>query len=178
MGGDSAASGGFRESESAPSHGVGEEGRVHVLAQTRSEDLRTVLPQCEFPLLVWSPPEGDILLANEAAADLVDVPLRQLIGRVVFDFVAPRTAIERAAALLASGTADGLRSRRLLHRQTLGDVEVSIWSRPIELDGHNKVIALLVPEDELGKLGRDPATPWRDLAPIVVGIVADKWRIQ
>lgn len=148
-----------------------------VVAAANSSDLRASLYRCEFPLIVWSMPEGEIWLANEAAAEVVNLPLSQLIGRSVFDFVSPRVAVERSGALLTSGTADGLRAERRLHRHGLDSIPICIWSRAIELDGRREVIALLVPRDQIGGLGRDPSTPWRDLVHSAVGLLDDRWRI-
>jgi DNA-binding CsgD family transcriptional regulator/PAS domain-containing protein len=148
------------------------------VAKASSADLHVVVDRCEFPLFVWSPPEGTINLANEAAAELFHVPLDQLVGSRVFDYVEPRASIERTASVLASGDADRLSGQRLLHRVGLGDIPIKFWTRAIELDGQPRIVALVLPRDDVvAKLGRDPTVPWRDLMPIAVGLVDARWRI-
>jgi DNA-binding CsgD family transcriptional regulator/PAS domain-containing protein len=147
------------------------------LPQANTADLHLALDRCEFPVLVWSPPEGTILLANDAAAALVNVPLERLVGRQVFDFFAPRPAVEQLAAIIAAGDVDGLTGVRQLHPEGLEDVAIQFWTRVIELDGRRQSIALLLPQSEVPRLGRDPAAPWRDLMPIAVGVADEQWRI-
>ncbi len=147
------------------------------MAQANSEDLHLALNRCEFPVLVWSPPEGTILLANDAAAALVNVPLERLVGRQVFDFLSPRPAVEQLAAIIAAGDIDGLTGARQLHPEGMEDIAVQFWTRVIELDGRRRGVALLLPQSEIPRLGRDPAAPWRDLMPIAVGVADDQWRI-
>lgn len=145
--------------------------------QASSEDLHLALNRCEFPVLVWSPPEGTILLANDAAAALVNVPLERLVGRQVYDFFTPRPAVEQLAAIIAAGDVDGLTGVRLLHPEEKEDVAIQFWTRVVELDGRRRSIALLLPQSEIPRLGRDPAAPWRDLMPIAVGVADAQWHI-
>jgi DNA-binding CsgD family transcriptional regulator/PAS domain-containing protein len=147
------------------------------LATASSDEINLVLGRCEFPVIVWTPPEGTILLANDAAAELFNVPLETLVGRPVFDYFEPRQAIERAASVLASGEVDGSSGRRRLRRNELGKVPVQFWNRAIELDGHRRIVALFLPSGELAALGPDPGRPWKQLTPIAVGVADEDWRI-
>ena len=94
--------------EPVPTDAGGRELALAPMAQASSEDLHLAVHRCEFPVVVWSPPEGTILLANEAAAALVNVPLERLVGRRVFDFLSPRPSVEQLAAIIAAGDVDAV----------------------------------------------------------------------
>ena len=137
-----------------------------------------MLDRCEYPVLVWTPPEGTIDLASDAAADLFNVPLERLVGGKIFDYIEPREASERSAHVLASGEADGLSGRRRVRRESLGDVPIQFWSRVIELDGQRRIVVLLLRQGEVVEtLGPDPAAPWRGLMPIAIGLADAQGRI-
>jgi DNA-binding CsgD family transcriptional regulator len=148
-----------------------------LVATASADEFHVALDRCEFPGFVWTPPEGRINLANQAAAELFNVPLERLVGGRVFDYIGPRDAIERSAGVLASGEADSLSGRRSVRRNELGEVPVQFWTRVIELDGQRRIVALLLPNGELTKLGRDPNSPWRDLMSIAAGLADQGWLI-
>ena len=137
-----------------------------------------VLDRCEYPLIVWTPHEGTINLASDAAAELFNVPLERLVGGKGFDYVESRGATERAARILASGEADSLSGSRPLRREALGEIPVQFWSRVIDLGGERRIVALVLPKHEVvEKLGPDPAAPWRELMPIALGLADAQGRI-
>src|SRR5581483_6852858 len=82
----------------------------HALQGTMVE-LQAAFEACDFPLAVWSLPEGVVLLANNAAAELFDLWLDQLVSRHIADVVADDT-YGRATGLLASGVIDDARVDR------------------------------------------------------------------
>jgi DNA-binding CsgD family transcriptional regulator len=163
--------------EPVPTDAGGRELALAPMPQASSEDLHLALHRCEFPVVVWSPPEGTILLANEAAAALVNVPLERLVGRRVFDFLSPRPVGEQLAAIIAAGDVDAVTGMRQLHPEGMEDIAIQFWTRVIELDARRRGVSLLLPQSEIPKIGRDPAAPWRDLMPIAVGVADDQWRI-
>ena len=119
-----------------------------------------------------------IRLANDAVTELTGVPVDTLIGRRVAELVEHRDVAEASATGYRSGTVVSMAVRdRVLLRADGTRVEVCAWARTVEVDGKLGVVALIVPVAELPRLGRDPAAPWRDLAPIAVGVVDDASRI-
>jgi PAS domain S-box-containing protein len=124
---------------------------------------------CDFPLVVWSEADAVVRLANEEAADLVGIPLDELIGRQLRELVEPQDAVEATAGALARGTVESVRTERWVRRRGGERVPVSVWTRSVEVDGQRAAITLLVPTAEVPRLGRDPSAPWRDLDPIAIG---------
>lgn len=138
-----------------------------------------VLNRYEYPFLVWSPPEGTINLASEAAAELLNVPLDQLVGSKVYDYVETREATQRAAIVLAAGDADGMSGSREIRPAGLGRVAVKFWTRVIELEAQRRGVAIFLPSaDVVARFGPDPAAPWRGLMPVAVGLADGQWRIR
>src|SRR5581483_9221561 len=146
------------------------EGRNTVpLGTGSSSEVGRAVMACDFPLVVWSEADGVVRLANDQAAALVGIPLDELIGRGVRDLVEPRDAVGITAEEITSGAVDAVRSERWVRRPGGERVPVSIWTRTAHIDAQRAAITLLVPKDELPRLGRDPSAPWRDLAPVAVG---------
>jgi hypothetical protein len=48
-----------------------------LVATASADEFHVALDRCEFPVFVWTPPEGGINLANQAATELFNVPLEQ-----------------------------------------------------------------------------------------------------
>ena len=111
-----------------------------------------------------------ILLANHAAAELVGLPIGDLVGRDLGELISPRQAFETSvAALLDSRAVDEVRARRRITRFGGEPTVVTAWGRRVDVDKCPSVVALFVPLGDAGRLGRDPAGPWRSLAAVAVG---------
>src|SRR5947209_5062441 len=127
---------------------------------------------CDFALVVFARNESasPILLANQAAAELVGLPISAFVGRDLGEFISPRQGFETSvAALLDSGAVDGVRARRRIARFGGEPTAVTAWGRRVDVDSRACGVALFVPVGEVGRLGRDPAVPWRSLAAVAVG---------
>jgi len=152
-----------------PEHGIA--------ARASSEEFHRALGACDFAVLVWELPGGIVALANDAASTLFDISLAELLGTKNVDLIGPRAAVEGAFAALSSRAVDVLRGARQIHtRQEL--IPVQVWSRVVEMDRALAAVALYIPLGELGRLGRDPSAPWRDLAPVAIGTADGGWRIN
>jgi DNA-binding CsgD family transcriptional regulator/PAS domain-containing protein len=148
-----------------------------VAAEGSSSDFGRALTACGFPLIVWELPAGVARLANRATATLLGRPLSAVLGQKSTDLFAPRERTESAVVALNSGTVDGLQAKaQVLVGGEL--VPVWVWSRAVEVDGRRAAISLVIPVAEVGRLGRDPSAPWRDLAPVVVGGADREWHIE
>jgi PAS domain S-box-containing protein len=146
-------------------------------AGARTDELVPALARCDFPIVVWTADDGVFRLANEAMAELLGLPLRELIGQSVIDRFKPRQTAEAVVKEYAAGRLDMIASRRLLEREGQPDLPVRVWSRAFNLDGRAGAISLVVPASEIGRLGRDPQRPWRTLVPIAVGVARTNWTI-
>ena len=152
-----------------PEHGIA--------ARASSEEFERAVGACDFAVLVWELPEGIVALANDAASTLFDTALTELLGTKNVDLIGPRGAVESAFAALSSRAVDVLRGER--HIQTHPElIRVQVWNRVVEMDRALAAVALYIPTGELGRLGRDPSAPWRDLAPVAVGTADVGWRIN
>lgn len=123
----------------------------------------------EFPLVLRDELTGTILLANPAVSRLLQTPIDQIVGRLALDFVQPVYEVAAASEALKRGAIEDLRARRRLTRSDGASVEVLVWTKTMTLDGQRCALTLLVPEEDLPRLERDPVKPWRDLAPIAIG---------
>jgi DNA-binding CsgD family transcriptional regulator/PAS domain-containing protein len=127
---------------------------------------------CDVALVVFARTDAasPILLANEAAAALVGLPVGELVGRDLGAFVGPRQGFETSvAALLESGAFDGVRAQRSIARPDGVPTPVTAWGRRVEFGDRCNAIALFVPVDDVGLLERDPGAPWRRLAAVALG---------
>jgi DNA-binding CsgD family transcriptional regulator len=140
-------------------------------------ELHDALHRCDFPLIIWGAARGVVELANQAAADLWEKPLRDFVGSRLIDLGSPRDAVERTIDDIASGSFKGLRSERELSLPDESAVDVQAWTRAIDLAGTPGAVTLIIPNSKVGTLGRDPTRPWRELVPIAVGLVDSDWRI-
>jgi PAS domain-containing protein/DNA-binding CsgD family transcriptional regulator len=131
----------------------------------------------DFPLAIWDS-EGQILLANQLAADLAGAPLEDLIGHRLTDFVLPRDATTRVIDGVASGALDGFRSKVTFARAGRGNVPAWVWTRVVELDGTRGAVTLAIAANEIGRLARRTVAPWRDLVPVAVGVADSEGRIK
>lgn len=152
-----------------PEHGIA--------ARASSAEFERAVGACDFAVLVWDLPDGIVALANDAAATLFDTSLPELLGTKNVDLLGPRDAVESAFAALSSRAVEVLRAeRRIPARQ--GFMPVQVWNRVVEMDRALAAVALYIPTGELGRLGRDPSAPWRDLAPVAIGTADVDWRIE
>jgi len=158
-----------QEHLASPDHGIA--------ARASSEEFERAVGACEFAVLVWDLPDGTVALANDAASALFDTSLPDLLGAKNVDLLGPRDAVEGAFNALSSRAVDVLRGERRIPTGR-GFVPVQVWSRVVEMDGALAAVALYIPMGELGRLGRDPSAPWRDLAPVAIGTADFDWRID
>lgn len=149
----------------------------HPVAATVSEDLEPAVTACQFPLIVWTGPDGTIRLANRAAAELIGVPLHALTGRSLFDLGLPRASAQRAVRGITTNEVDRLRSRLEIRRPDGSQISVWAWTRAIELDNLRGGVTLVTPVSDIARLGRDAVAPWRDLIPVAVGLVDSRLQI-
>lgn len=146
--------------------------------RTPASDLGPAMTAFDFPLVVWELPADAVLLANDAATELFGLPFDRLLGSKGFDLGGPRDAVKSAVAALSSGAVDDVMSERRVDTPGGGSVPVRVWTRAFVLDGQRAALSMLVPVTELGRLSHDPAAPWRELAPVAVGIADHQWRIR
>ncbi|HTW06213.1 MAG TPA: PAS domain-containing protein [Acidimicrobiales bacterium] len=133
---------------------------------------------CGSPLVVWGS-GGTILLANQAALDLIGLSAEEQIGRSLLDLgVVPRHATGEIIAAFVDGTLDRARTKVALSRPGAEALAVWAWSRSTKLDGGPVVVSLVIPASDIGRLEHDIAKPWRDLAPIAVGVADGQWAVQ
>lgn len=144
----------------------------------RPADLGQALEACDFAVLIEKVPDGTVVLVNQEAAGLLGVPAERLIGRHSQELLSPVEAEEQMLAAFAAGVVDGVRARREVSRNGDELVPVTVWMRAIDLDGERVVVSLVVPVADVPRLGRDPAGPWRDLAPVAVGTLDANWHIE
>ena len=152
-----------------PDHGIA--------ARASSAEFERAVGACDFAVLVWELPDGVVALANDAASTLFDTPLPELLGTKNVDLLGPRDAVEGAFAALSSRAVENLRAERQILTPD-GFTPVRVWIRVVEMDRAVAAVALYVPMGELGRLGRDPSAPWRDLAPVAIGAADVDWRID
>src|SRR3954453_13155479 len=98
-----------------------------------SSELGEALMACDFPLVTFrrQTPAWSIVLANQAAAELVGLPMDEVIGADRGDFLAPREGFETAAAALLDTAVEGVRSDRQLLRGGADPVRVTAWGRAV-----------------------------------------------
>lgn len=142
-----------------------------------ADEVREAVMACDFPLLVWQFPRGVVQLGNEPANELFGLAPEQLIGRAAVDLMGPGDAVGQTIRLIESGAVDNTQSVRMVVAPTGRAGTVRVWTRAIHVDGSRAAVSLVVPVGELGRLGRDPAAPWRDLTPVAVGVADARLRI-
>jgi DNA-binding CsgD family transcriptional regulator/PAS domain-containing protein len=148
-----------------------------IAARASSAEFARAVGACDFAVLVWELPDGVVALANDAASTLFETTLPNLVGTKNVDLLGPRDAVEGAFAALSSRAVENFRGDRHVSRPD-GFTPVRVWSRAVEMDQRLAAVSLYVPKGELGRLGRDPAAPWRDLAPVAIGTADVEWRID
>lgn len=147
----------------------------HASVEADQAELSNALEACDFPIIVWDLPAATVGMVNEPTEAMLGYPSHDLSGRKATEFLLPTLAVEHGFAAFRSGGADFIQARR--------DVRVSgghitptyVWAKSVELDDDKRVVSILIPAAEVGRLGRDPSRPWKDLAPIVIGIADSEW---
>ncbi len=169
---------GATQSSGLPRDAMDRASNFRTVAEASSPELESALSACEFPLVVWVSPTGMIKLANRPAADLVGMPLEKLVGKSILELLSPRDAVERALAAVTSDEVEELGGRRQIWHANQETLAVRVWTRAIELDGVRGGITLVIQSSDVGRLGGDLSTPWRNLVPIAVGIIDQSWVIE
>jgi PAS domain S-box-containing protein len=144
----------------------------------RPSNMYRALQACEFPIAVWDFPDGIVRLANQAAADLFSLTIDELVGQPIIDFLTPRHLVETTQQAIGALAVDSVQADRRVVRPDGRSVPVRIWNRSVHVNGLHCAVALIIPIADIALLGRDPASPWRDLTPIAVGIMDHQWRIE
>lgn len=152
-----------------PDHGIAVRASAAEFAQA--------VGACDFAVVVWELPDGVVALANDTASTLFDTSLPDLLGAKNVDLLGPRDAVGDSFAALSSRAVESLRAERHIATKD-GCTPVQVWSRAVEMDGALAAVALYIPNGDLGRLGRDPNAPWRDLAPVAIGSADLDWRID
>ena len=138
-------------------------------------DLAQAVERVDFGIAVLD--GGIIRLANQAAANLAGVPLEELVGHHVADFVTPSDDLMRDIEDLESGRFRGFRARRSVNTSG-GRTLFWVTMRTVEISDDRMEVAIFVPEKQLGQLGRHPTRVWMDLIPVCLGIADRHWRIR
>lgn len=167
--------GGWAAEGSAPSS-YERRGQIDIVS-AGSAELGDAVGRVPFPLFVWSG-DGVVRLANQAGAELIGLPLNQVVGTPMLDRFAPREEVERVISAVFSGAVVGTQAKRVLTRGDGAQIPVWAWSRVFELDGRHAAITLVMPTAQWAALGRDPSTPWRALVPIAVGTADRQWTVK
>jgi PAS domain S-box-containing protein len=152
-----------------PDHGIA--------ARASAEEFERAVRACDFAVLVWELPDGVVALANDAASTLFNTSLPELLGTKNVDLLGPRDAVEVSFAALSSRAVENLRAQRHIPTPD-GFTPVWAWTRLVEMDQALAAVSLYIPVGQLGRLGRDPSAPWRDLAPVAIGTADVDWRID
>jgi DNA-binding CsgD family transcriptional regulator len=155
---------------------VGAEGAT---TASGAAELHDAAAACDFPLVVWKLPEGVIRILNPAAESVLGLPRDQVLGRNVTEFLSPSGGVDLAVSALASGAVSATLTKRELTTRPGGSLPVWVWTRGVEVtEGRLGAVSLVMPADELGRLGTDPGEPWRQLSDVVIGMADLSWRIE
>jgi DNA-binding CsgD family transcriptional regulator len=139
-------------------------------------DLAQALDRVEFGIAVLD--GGVIRLANQAAANLVGVPLEGVVGHHVAEFVTPTDDLLRDIEDLETGRFQGFRARRSVNAPGGGRTLFWVTMRTVEISDERLEVAIFVPEVQLGQLGRHPIRAWMDVIPVCLGIADRHLRIR
>jgi DNA-binding CsgD family transcriptional regulator len=157
---------------------AGEQARAEVeRVAGAAADMHQAMSACDFALVVWQLPAGVVVLANQPAADLFGLSIEQLMGVAAVDLAEPADGIRRTLALIAGGILDDTQANRGIRLPDGTVLAARVWTRAIEVDGQRAAASVVVPVAELGRLGRDPAAPWRGLSRVAVGVADTRLRV-
>jgi PAS domain S-box-containing protein len=107
-------------------------------------DPRDILESVIEAVIVFDPASFAVVEANRGAADLLERPREDLLGRAIFDIL-PGAAKERLAshvAYLADGGADASTMMLDVVRNGRGPMAVEVVLQPIELHGGTLIVAI------------------------------------
>jgi PAS domain S-box-containing protein len=158
---------------------VGTDDRVDhgVVGRVAGHELQQALEGLTNPPLITWDRTGIVRLANKAAAELLGLPLDEVVGMRLVDLAGPAEDIERVLTEFNEGRFLGTHARRNIHVRGGEDRMVLVTSRAIEVDGRLGGITAVVPGNATGALGRDPRRTWLDLVPVAVGGTDSEWII-
>lgn len=145
-----------------------------VVASANIEDLTLASLAFDIPLTVVR--DGTVVIANQAVAELTGIPADRLVGTPISALL--QGGRPNYATDLESGMIDSVRAELRVEAPGRAPVQIWSWARAIDLDGRRAVVSLSVPIDEIGRLGTDPAIPWRVLASVSVGVADADWHIE
>jgi PAS domain S-box-containing protein len=140
----------------------------HVATRATVTDFKRAAQACDFAVVVWQLPDGVVWIANEHAATLFGVPIARLPGTRHTALIHPSDRVAGAFDALGAGAVEVVSAERRL-RTRHAVVSVRVWSRAIELDDARAVVSLYIPAGDIRCAGRDPISPWSDLAPLAIG---------
>ena len=147
-----------------------------ILAEGTPSEFEAALEASDLSLVVWSTTDGVIVMANHQTAHLAQMPLEEMIGMTVYDFAAVPEAARAETEALATG-GGGFFGARSLQDGSERDLPVFIWTRAVRVGDRVLAVALVVPESQAGRPGRDPLMQLRRLYPLTVGFMSDDWRM-
>jgi len=148
-----------------------------VAARAAASDFERALQACDFAVVVWELPDGVVWMANDHAASLFGVSLVELPGTTLTALIDSSDSVASAFDALGSGAVEVVSAERRL-RARHAVVPVRAWSRAVELDGTRAVVSLYIPITEIRRIGREPTSPWSDLAPLAIGTTDLDWNID
>jgi DNA-binding CsgD family transcriptional regulator len=166
------------ESPASPSEGTAGGPWAELVAGASVID-HQALARLDFPALLLDLPCGRIRAANQGAADLFEVPVAVMLGRLNTDVLGldDPESVKRAMAALATGDLDGYRARRHVTTPSGTGKVVHVWCRAVELDGVRSAVYIVSsPGDAWERTRRAPPPLW--LEPLVVGSVDGDWRVE
>jgi PAS domain S-box-containing protein len=126
-------------------------------AQIPLEDL---VESSDVPLGVLELPSGRALAANQAMADVLGLPLDELIGSTVVDLVVPeeREGPRNALEALASGALTGYQAVRRYRAAKRPAQELAVWVCAVDLGGGLVGLVSTVPWHERGVTSKAATT--------------------
>lgn len=146
-------------------------------AQTSPDELGRAVNACDFPLVVRDG-QGIIRLANSQAAQLTGLPIDRLVGRPLEIFVEDRDFSRQLSANLGAGKVQAAQTNPDFVSPAGVVTPVWAYTRALVVGGVRLGVTLAVPKAEVGRLGRDPLRPWRELLPVAVGMADQSLRVQ
>lgn len=149
---------------------------VDVAAHASLSELRDVIERQRVAMVIFRPEDGEILLANPAAAELLGRPVDRIIGSRALDLVEPGFKFELAAKSLEVGAVDAYRARRRLRGRE--DDVLYLWVRAIDVDDRRLALAVAALGRDLAGLGgANWGSPFGAVVAVAIGVIDQKWKI-